>query len=94
MLVMFKYNFSQKSMMDLRESYNHLKEDNAKLTDSYNDLVRKFNLLQDDFTFAEEDRAMLEEVTADDLADLTEEHIKCPEVNVIKIKSAHKVINA
>lgn len=58
-----------------------MKDDRTKILQDYNKLLRDYNRLQDDFNFAEEDREALLSITADDLADLSEEHIRFPDVS-------------
>ena len=45
------------------------------------DLRTQYNRLQQDFLFAEEHLAeQLRDITEEDLTDLTEDHVKCPQV--------------
>ena len=41
-------------------------------------ILWKYDRLLEDFNFAEEDRALLEDVTEEDIQDLREEHIQSP----------------
>ena len=66
------------SNTELRQSYNLQKDDNVKLRRDLDTLGRKYDRLLEDFNFAEEDRALLEDVTEEDLQDLREEHIQSP----------------